>query len=98
LLNSVFNYKLSTDAKFRIFTGHMKAVILVMHDFITYLTLYCPGCFKLFHAKTAGSHMALHKHNLTPKALESCSNSQDSASLVVWNEKKFFLLGVADFL
>jgi len=40
--------------------------------------------------KSGFSHVALHEHNSSTEKLESCS--KDSASLLVCNEIKFFLV------
>jgi len=56
------------------------------------LRLSGPGCSKLFHTKTAVSHVALHKRNSgAENGRELFKHWKDSASLVVCNEKNFLL-------
>jgi len=50
------------------------------------LTLLCPVCFKHFHAKTTGLHVALHECNSgVESGRELLKGLKDLASLVVCN-------------
>jgi len=60
---------------------------------------FVPGLIQAVSAKTAGSHMALHGNFSGPvSTTDPIQSSKDSASLVVCTQKKFFWLGVADYL
>jgi len=59
---------------------------------------FASGMFRAFRAKTTGLHMALRERNSgTERGRELFKGSKDSASLVVCNEKSFWLEFV-DFL
>jgi len=69
-------------------------------DVVQYINTFAPGLIQAVHAKTAGSHMALvgNFSVLVSTINPVKSSKKDLASLVVCTPKKFFWIGVADFL
>jgi len=62
------------------------------------LTLRCPAAFGDSHAKTTGSHVALHTFNSSAESgSELFKGSKEAASLLVYTQKKFFAWGLRIF-
>jgi len=59
---------------------------------------FVAGLNQAVHAKTSGSHVALHERNSgAESSRELFRGSKDAASLVVCNKKNFFSWGVRIF-
>jgi len=75
------------------------AFLLSSYSQKIHINTFAARLIQVVHAKTAGSHMALHENfSGSVSATDPVKSSKDAASPVACTRKIIFWLGVEDFL